>query len=55
MAAGGPAAGGEGRDVRMGNLGLVAPKTWTRERPPMGFMLAQFNLPRATGTGPMPS
>ena len=42
-------AAGEGRDVRMGAMGLVAPKTWTRERPPLGFMLAQFSLPRAAG------
>ncbi|MGA2620558.1 MAG: hypothetical protein ABSF26_23295 [Thermoguttaceae bacterium] len=42
-------AAGAGRDVRMGTMGLVAPKTWTRERPPLGFMLAQFNLPRAAG------
>ncbi len=42
-------AAGDGRNVRMGTLDLVAPKTWTRERPPLNFMLAQFSLPRATG------
>ena len=28
---------------------LVAPKTWTRERPPIDLILAQFSLPRANG------
>ena len=30
---------------------LVAPKTWTRERPPIDFLLAEFSLPRAKGDG----
>ncbi len=39
----------ESRDVRIGGVCLVAPKTWTRTRPPLSFILAQFSLPRAEG------
>jgi hypothetical protein len=37
------------KEVRMGSMRLVAPKTWMRERPPLDFVLAQFVLPRAKG------
>jgi hypothetical protein len=37
------------KDVRIGNMCLVAPKNWMRERPPISFILAQFSLPRAAG------
>ena len=36
-------------EVQIGPMCLVAPKTWTRERPPIKFILAQFSLPRAKG------
>jgi hypothetical protein len=39
----------DSKDVRFGNMCLVAPKNWMRERPPMGFIMAQFSLPRAAG------
>jgi hypothetical protein len=54
-AAGRPKAAGRGAadmsssEVRIGGMCLVAPKTWTRERPPISFILAQFRLPRAKG------
>ena len=35
--------------VQIGPMCLAAPKTWTRERPPISFILAQFRLPRAKG------
>ena len=62
-AAGSPAKGGgatrpkagqdpnelQSRDVQIGGMRLVAPKNWTRERPPLNLILAQFRLPRAAG------
>lgn len=36
-------------EVQIGPMCLVAPKTWTRERPPIDLILAQFSLPRANG------
>ena len=38
-------------EVRMGGMCLVAPTTWTRERPPINFLVAQFRLLRAKGDG----
>ncbi len=39
----------QSREVQMGGMRLAAPKGWTRERPPMDLILAQFSLPRAQG------
>lgn len=39
----------ECNEVRIGDTRLVTPKTWTRERPPVDFILAAFRLPRAEG------
>ena len=39
----------DGGEVQIGPMCLAAPKTWVRERPPIGFILAQFSLPRAKG------
>ena len=50
-AAGRGAAEVDGREVRIGAVCLVAPKTWTREQPPTDFLLAEFSLPRAKGDG----
>jgi len=50
-AAGRGAAEVDSREVRIGAMRLVAPKTWTRERPPIDFLLAEFSLPRAKGDG----
>ena len=50
-AGGGDAAAHGGREVRIGNTRLAAPKGWVRERPPLGFVLAQFSLPRVVGDG----
>jgi hypothetical protein len=36
-------------EVQIGSMCLTAPKTWTRERPPIDLILAQFSLPRANG------
>jgi hypothetical protein len=43
------AAEADRRKVRIGDMCLVAPKTWTREQPPMDFLLAQFILPGVAG------
>jgi hypothetical protein len=50
-AAGRDTAEVDSREVRIGAVRLVAPKTWTRERPPIDFLLAEFSLPRAKGDG----
>jgi len=39
----------QSREVRIGDVCLVAPKGWTREGPPLEFILAEFRLPRAEG------
>jgi hypothetical protein len=49
MTAGAAQAGGA--EVRIGDVRLVAPKNWTRERPPLDLIIAQFCLPRAPGDG----
>jgi hypothetical protein len=36
-------------EVRIGNVRLLAPKNWTREKPPLDLILVQFSLPRAPG------
>ena len=36
-------------EVRLGNMRLVSPRTWTREPSAIGFILASFRLPRAQG------
>jgi hypothetical protein len=48
-AAGEDAAEGDRTEVQFGGVCLVAPKTWTRDRPPVNFILAEFSLPRAQG------
>jgi hypothetical protein len=47
--AGRDTAEGDRRKVRIGGMCLVAPKTWTPERPPIALVLAQFNLPGVKG------
>lgn len=37
------------REVRIGDMQLTAPKDWARIKPPIKFILAQFNLPKASG------
>lgn len=39
----------DSRQVRFEGLCLVAPKTWTREQPPIDLIHAQFSLARAAG------
>jgi hypothetical protein len=43
------AAKGDSREVSIGALRLVAPKTWIREQSPTDLLLAEFSLPRAKG------
>jgi len=47
--AGAEAAVGDGREVRIGAVRLVAPKTWTRAHSPVGSLMAEFTLPRTEG------
>jgi hypothetical protein len=39
----------DSREVPLGGTCLVAPTTWTRQRPPIDSILAEFSLPRAKG------
>lgn len=39
----------DSREIRFGGISLVAPDSWTRERPPMRFILAEFNIPGGSG------